>query len=320
MLSAVSDALDRAAAGLYRRHVYRPARTPWAWPAGGADPGDWEPVRCQRSDGHSVAALYGRAEGPARGVVVCAHPLTREAKGYFLEHGHAAALRRSGYNVLLLDFGGCGETPLQSVLFPRDVLAAGEEAARRAPGLPVGFLGVCFGAVYGACAFSAPGHPFRAAVLDAPYTDAVAAFRATSPHTARARRRRLRRALVRCAMPLLPALDPLRQASRAVGLRGVLLVAGGADALSPPTDVRRYLPAFDRAGVPCDLWTVDGAEHTEAFQTASADYAARAVSFFDAHLAPRAGRRGTGRTRARPPRPRFQRVGRRTVGASGSGR
>lgn len=307
MLRSTADlalrALDHVGVRLYRRFVFRPSRTPWAWPKGGAAPSDWEPVRCPRSDGHIVFGLYGRAEGRARGVVVCAHPFKRSGKGFFLEHGHAAALRRSGYDVLLFDFGGFGETPQQSVLFPRDVLAAGEEAARRAPGLPVGFLGVCFGAVYGACAFAAPGHPFQAAVLDAPYANEVDALRAMAAHKPAARPRTVQSALVRWGRPLFPLLDPLRGAARATGLSRVLMIAGGADDLSPPSGVQRYLPAFGRAGVPCDLWTVDDAEHLDAFATAPDAYADRVVSFFDAHLGTsgqRSRRTGTGR----PARPR----------------
>ena len=303
-LSALgSRALDGVGVRLYRRFVFRPSQKPWTPPGGGAASGEWESVRCRRPDGHTVAAFYGRAEGRARGVVVCAHPFKRSGKGFFLEHGHAAMLRRAGYHVLLLDFGGFGETPQQSVLFPRDVLAAGEEAAQRAPGLPVGFLGVCFGAVYGTCAFATPGHPFRAAVLDSPYANEVDALRAMAAHKPAARPRPVQSALVRWGRPLFPLLDPLRQATRAAGLNRVLMIAGGADDLSPPSGVRRYLPAFDRAGVPCDLWTVDGAEHLDAFVTAPDAYADRVVSFFDAHLGTpgqRSQRTGTDR----PARPR----------------
>lgn len=281
----VSRALDPIGVRLYRRFVFRPARTPQARPEGGAASGAWESVWCSRSDGHGVAGLWGRAEGGARGVVVCAHPFKRSGTGFFLEHGHAAGLRRAGYHVLLFDFGGFGETPQQSVLFPRDVLAAGEEAVRRAPGLPVGFLGVCFGAVYGACAFATPGHPFQAAVLDAPYANEVDALRAMSASDAPSRPRRVQTALVRWGRPLFPTLDPLRQASRAIGLRGVLMIAGGADDLSPPAGVRRYVPAFARAGIRCERWTVAGAEHLDAFKTAPEAYAERVVSFFDRHLA-----------------------------------
>lgn len=288
-------ALDRIGVRLYRRFVLRPSRRPWTWPEGGAAPEAWEPALCPRSDGHTVSGLYGRAEGAARGVVVCAHPFKRSGKGFFLADGHADMLRRGGYHVLLLDFGGFGETPQQSVLFPRDVLAAGEEAARRAPGLPVGFLGVCFGAVYGTCAFSTPGHPFQAAVLDAPYANEVDALRAMTAHGTYASPRRAQSALVRWGRPLFPALNPLRQAARASGLNGVLMIAGGADDLSPPDGVGRYLPAFARAGVPCDLWTVDDAEHLDAFKTAPEAYADRVLAFFDAHLVGRPERSHTGR-------------------------
>jgi alpha-beta hydrolase superfamily lysophospholipase len=322
MVSAPSRALDRIGLRLYRRFVFRPSARPWTWPEGAGEPAAWEPARFSRSDGHAVVGLWGPAVGEARATIVCAHPFKRSGKGFFLKHGHAGALRRSGYHVLLLDFGGFGETPPQSVLFPRDVLAAGEEAARRAPDLPVGFLGVCFGAVYGTCAFSTRGHPFRAAVLDAPYANATASLRAMTGHVPRPRFHQVQKAVVRLTRPLFPALDPLRHAARAGGLRGVLMIAGGADIFSPEGGVRQYVPAFRRAGVPCDLWTVPDAEHLDAFKTASEAYTARVVDFFDRHLSGLAERPAS-TDRDRPlARRRWARrgYGRRMVGASGSGR
>lgn len=315
-MNGVVSALDRLGVRLYQRLLLRPARHPWAWPEGGDAPAQWEAVRFDRPDGYTVAGLWGRAAGAPRGVVVCAHPFKRTGKGYFLEHGHGSALRRAGYHVLLFDFGGFGETRQQSVLFPRDVLAAGAEAVRRAPGLPVGLLGVCFGGVYGTCAMSTPGHPFRAAVLDGPFTSVAGAVRgmAELAEAPLSRSQRAQSLLFRLTDPLLSGLDPLRQAARATGLRRVLLIAGRADTFSPELGVRRYAPAFRRAGVPCDVWSVSGAEHLGAFNADPAAYARRVVAFFDCHLTG-----GVRRPAAR--RPTWPRAyGRRRVGSSGSGR
>ena len=41
---------------------------------------------------------------------MCAHPMGVEAKGYYLKHGHGMALRQGGFNVLLFDFNGFGES------------------------------------------------------------------------------------------------------------------------------------------------------------------------------------------------------------------
>ncbi len=297
----VSRALDRFGLRVFQRYIFRPSRRPWRWPETGDRPSDWEPATIPKPDGTALTGLFGAAEGPARGVVVCAHPYKRVGKGFFLERGHARPLRQAGYHVLLVDFGGFGESVQRSVLFPRDVLAAGEEAARRCPGLPVGYLGVCFGGVYGACAFSAPGHPFRAAVLDSPYESALHALTAMQKDAARPRYFRAQKAIVRAFHPLFSALDPLRHARRATGLRGVLLIAGGADEQSPVEGVLAYADAFRQAGVPCRSWVAPDAEHLDAFATHPEDYSARVVAFLDEHLAAAPSRQ------APPSRPRWRR-------------
>src|SRR5450631_3863360 len=66
----------------------------WQWPRT-ADLSAWEPFSIPSRSGASLAALYGTGDGERKGVVVCAHPLRRDAKGFFLTSGRADALRRA---------------------------------------------------------------------------------------------------------------------------------------------------------------------------------------------------------------------------------
>ncbi|WP_420455874.1 alpha/beta hydrolase [Rubrivirga sp.] len=304
----LSTALDRFGLWIFQRYLFPPSRRPWTWPASGDRRDEWDSVLVPKPDGTALAGLFGRAEGRARGVVVCTHPYKRVGKGFFVEHGHARPLRAAGYHVLLVDFGGFGESRQTSVLFPRDVLAAGEEAARRCPGLPVGYLGVCFGGVYGACAFSTPGHVYRAAILDSPYESALHALAAMQKDVSRPRRFEFQKALVRVFHPLFPMLDPLRHARRAKGLRGVLMIAGGADDQSPVEGVMAYAEAFRQGGTSCQSWVAPDAEHLDAYATHPEEYGARVVAFLDEHLVgtpsrrSQPGRWALDRRRARPSR------------------
>lgn len=278
-------ALDRFGLWIFQRYIFRPSQRPWRWPTTGDRPDEWEPVSIPKPDGTHLAGLFGQAEGRARGVVVCTHPYKRVGKGYFLEHGHPRPLRRAGYHVLLIDFGGFGESVQHSVLFPRDVLAAGEEAARRHPDLPVGYLGVCFGGVYGACAFSTSGHPYQAAVLDSPYESALHALTAMQKDAERPRYFRFQKALIRTFHPLFSSLlDPLRHARRVTGLRGVLMIAGGADEQSPAEGVMKYARAFEESGIQCQRWIAPDAEHLDAYVTHPDEYTARTLAFLDEHM------------------------------------
>lgn len=267
--------------------LFRHAVTHWSWPEGKERPEDWEAVRFPARPGDELAGLWGAAEGPARGTIVCAHPTSKKAKGYFLDFGYGRLLRRAGYHVLLFDFNGFGESPNLDFQYPADVLAAGREAGRRAPGLPVGFLGVCFGAVYGLCAMTRPGHGFTAAVFESPYASVDGILGTMSRHSRRRRRPYylVRRVFMRLVTPLRPELNALSQAPRLRDLEAALFLSGERDTYVPTATVRAFVEACRRAPAPaarrCELWEVPGAEHLETVRPDPAAYARRLVGFFD---------------------------------------
>lgn len=285
-MSRIVRLLDRAGlwATAYRRFVSPAPDRAWAWPDGGDAPSAWEPVQIPKPHGASLAGLWGRADGDPKATIVCAHPFKRSAKGFFLKPGVAQALRQSGYNVLLFDFGGFGESDLRSVLFPQDVLAAGEAAAQLG-GVPVGFLGVCFGGVYGTCAFSAPEHVYRAAVLDSPYRAAIPALGVLQKGMHRPRYARVQKALLGAVQPLFHDLNPVRHAEAAQGLEAAFVIISGASPLAPVDEVMEYVEAYRSAGVPCDSWVAAGAGHLQAYADYPEAYASRTVAFFDAVFA-----------------------------------
>ena len=93
----------------------------------------------------------------------------KAAKGFWLRYGHAALFRQSGFNVLVFDANGFGESAASSFDYPSDVLAAGLWAQARTQALPVGLVGASFGAAWGLCAMARAESPFRAAVLEAAF-------------------------------------------------------------------------------------------------------------------------------------------------------
>lgn len=63
--------------------------------------------------------------------------------------------------------------------------------------------------------------------------------------------------------------------------RPLLMIQGGSDTYIKP---EMALSLYKRVRQPKELWVVDGAKHNQSLQVAGAEYAARLVSFFDAHL------------------------------------
>jgi dipeptidyl aminopeptidase/acylaminoacyl peptidase len=139
---------------------------PWRWPQGVATEG-WQRVTIQSGSHSELAALVAETSAqPARGVVVCAHPMGLASKGFWLRNGHAQALLDAGFHVVLFDFNGFGESPSTNFDWPVDLVAAGQWARRRFPGLPVHAMGASFGAMHALNAMPHPEFPFDRIVAE----------------------------------------------------------------------------------------------------------------------------------------------------------
>jgi alpha/beta superfamily hydrolase len=245
----------------------------WQWPRT-VDRTTWEQVRIPSASGASLAALYGGACGKRIGVVVCAHPLRRDAKGFFLRTGRAGLLRRNGYDTLLFDFNGFGSSSPGGLNYVDDVLAAARYARGRAGTLPVHALAVCFGAVWALCA--AEQRPFDAIVAEAPLTT-LHEYYAGKPFAA---------AFLRLLWRLFPKTaakaTPLDAVANLSGSPRLLLIGGVEDHVAPMDMCRRLYEACSLQTAAPAVWYVEGAQHLRAFETAPLQYEARVVDFLGA--------------------------------------
>ncbi len=225
---------------LLYRLMLRDIAAPWQWPKGTEHPQNWEPTSFTGPSGQPLVGLFGRADGVAKAVVVCAHPVRPDAKGFYLRSGVARLLREAGYHVLLFDFNGFGESPPSTFNYAGDALAAAHEAQRLAPGLPLVLFGACFGASVSLPVLAQPDNPFRAAVVEgAPLSwDSYFAMPMSVRPSLRQRLTRLRgRAVIAFGARLHKAwvgqMDALSPLQRVHNVAGVLFLYGHEDPLIP---------------------------------------------------------------------------------------
>jgi len=139
---------------------------PWRWPADVPQLG-WMRHRIASGSHASLAALLRETDAqPARGVVVCAHPMGLAAKGFWLRNGHADALLAAGFHVVAFDFNGFGESPSTNFDWPADALAVGRWARDRYAGLPVHALAASFGAMNTINAIAHADFPYERVVAE----------------------------------------------------------------------------------------------------------------------------------------------------------
>ncbi len=271
---------------IYPNVIYPIWRPPASPPAGGERP--FQRVDFLSADGLRLAGWYGEGSG-GRGtatIVVC-HGWAAD-KGEML--GLTGALRAAGFDVLLFDLHGWGESARGPVTFgdreTGDILGAVRylKEQRPAKAQRIGLIGFSMGAA-AAIRATAQSSDIDAVVADASYARLdvqVGRFfqRFTGPlwPVAYVPARWFGEQLTGTA---LGSISPLHVIGR-IAPRPVLIIHGTRDRVIDVQDARQLYAA---AGLPKTLWLVEGAGHGETRRLApAAAWDARVVSFFREHL------------------------------------
>lgn len=264
---AISHQLHR----ILRKPFFGRFEVPWVWPSD-IDQSLWERVHFPSTNGALLQGLWSAAEGKAIATLVLAHPMGKAAKGFWLRYGHADLFRQAGFNVLVFDANGFGESEAASFDYPADILAAGIWAQQRQPQLSVGLVGASFGAGWGLCAMAREGSPYQAAILEAAFPTLPEFWK----HYPAAH------ALLRLSQVIWPSLEknlrPEHQATLVKAHPSVLLLYGDADIYTPPHHGERLLQAFSTSAK-AELMVLPGVDHTFAYRDASEAYQARVIPF-----------------------------------------
>jgi len=254
-------------------------RKPWTFPRA-ENPQDWQPLQIASGSRARLACLFGAAHGtPAAGNVLLAHPMGSEAKGFFLRDGHARFLRDNGFNVLLFDFNGFGESEEGNFGYVEDVLAAGRELRRLAPGLPTAVFGSSFGGARALCSLARADHGFSVAVFESVFTS-LKEYWGRFP---------VANAVLTALSALLPELErslrPIAQVGMLRGVRKVVFLYGDGDRWTPLEMGTRLFESCNLDRADRVLWTMAGARHAQAFATSSAEWRERYLKFLREALA-----------------------------------
>jgi uncharacterized protein len=263
---------------LLRKPFFGRFEVPWRWPDG-TDRTTWERVTFTNPTRATLVGLWGAAHTEARGTLVLAHPMGKAAKGFWLRYGHAELFRNAGYNVLLFDANGFGESSASSFDYPADVLAAGTFAQQRTPHLGIGLVGASFGGGWGLCAMARAGSPFRVAVLEGVFPTLPEFWR----HYPFAH------AMLRLSQVVWPPMErglrPEREAARLVGNPSVLFIYGEQDIYTTPSHGARLVRAMQHVAS-AEIHVLDNVEHTFAFRDATQRYSELTLPFLSALSAP----------------------------------
>ena len=90
----------------------------------------------------------------------------KEAKGYFIKHGYTDLLRENGFNTLVFDINGFGESTHGNFSYFEDIVAIGTKASELTPDIPIGYHGISLGGQMATIAFADPNHKYSFAIVE----------------------------------------------------------------------------------------------------------------------------------------------------------
>lgn len=260
-----------------RNRLYRAAM----WPFVGGFPRElgrplavaWNRIEFEGKSSPRLVGLHRRSTKRRKATVVMAPPMTPDAKAYFLDSNRVELLLDAGCDVLLLDYGGFGESEPGNFDWPNDIISAGELARRLSPELPAVLYGLSLGAGFGICALGTPGHPYHAAIIESPFS-----------HPSEYLRRRKLEWFAYClAWPFfrqtILACTPIRRAANIRGLERVLFVYCEDDRISPPSAVEAMIRAIPLPAERAERWLVRDTRHAKADVSDPSEYRLRITSF-----------------------------------------
>lgn len=242
-----------------------------------------EPIMFQSADGLGLTGWWLPHSATAP-VIICCHGHSGSKADNL---GIGTNLWRAGYNILLFDFRGRGDSDAwPHTLISRevdDLLAAVAYAKQRAPEAPIGVVGYSMGAAVAILA-AAREPAIAALVADSSFTagsDVVA-------HGVRSTLRIPPRPLVLAADEVVARRHGYRfsharpiDAIGKIAPRPVMIIHGEDDKITPSSHAHALYAA---AGEPRRLWVAPGLDHCGAYFADRPGYCKRVIDFFDQYL------------------------------------
>lgn len=244
---------------------------PWRNPLPAAERKNWEPIRLKSKTGAEIQLLWYQQEN-ARGTIVLGHPMGKAAKGVFLKNSHTQRLIEKGFNVMLYDFNGFGESQMGNFNFYDDAEAVAIKAKALSPGLRLGYHGISLGGMWICPVLSRKTSPFEFVILESAATT-LPEFWKHYP---------LANKVLRFSFLFIPKhaeyLKPINHISNLKSVNKLFLIYSDTDAYTPLEMGERFRAS---ANTNVELWNASGAEHALAYKTYGEVYWDKVIGFFD---------------------------------------
>lgn len=234
---------------------------------------EWKSVTVKSKSGGIIKGLYAESKTrQQKATVVLGHPMGKEAKGYFVKRGYTQFLREAGFNTLIFDINGFGESTHGNFSYFEDIVAIGKEAEKINSNISVGYFGISLGGQWATIAFADETHPYEFAIIESAATT-LDEFWKRFPFAYKALK------LLNIVLPRFKQkIKMIERIKEAKNLNSLLLIYSKNDTWVPYEMGERFKK---NSPVPTELWLVEDAKHAEIIKSEDRkEYQAKIISFF----------------------------------------
>lgn len=235
---------------------------------------DWEPLQTRSKSGGTIYGLFAKAlTEKIKATIVLGHPMGKEAKGYFLKNGYTDLLRKNGYNVLVFDINGFGESTHGSFSYFEDIVAIGIKASALTPHIPIGYHGISLGGQWAIMSFADETHKYDFAIIESAATS-LAGFWIKIPTAYK-----FLKVLNFFVPKYKKKINMQERIKEAKWLKSLLLIYSNNDDWTPITMGEIFKA---NSPVPTELWTVENANHAAIMKSKhKTEYQEKIISYFN---------------------------------------
>ncbi|WP_018622166.1 alpha/beta hydrolase [Spirosoma luteum] len=246
----------------------------WRSPLSVEQQREWEPFSVKSKSGGILQGLFARSKtNEEKSTIVLGHPMGKEAKGYFIKHGYTDLLREHGFNTVVFDINGFGESTHGNFSYFDDIVAMGIKASELTPAIPIGYHGISLGGQMATIAFADPTHPYRFAIVESAAIT-LEDFWIQFPVSYK---------MLQLFNLLLPTYKKkvrmIERIKEAKHLSSLLLIYSKSDDWVP---VEMGMKFKEHSPVATELWMVANAQHASMMKSEHKDaYSRKILDYFD---------------------------------------
>ncbi len=238
---------------------------------------EWQQISVKSKSGGVIQGLFANSKTEnEKATIVLGHPMGKEAKGYFLKRDYTNLLRENGFNTIVFDINGFGESTHGNFSYFDDITAIGLKAKELTPNLPIGYHGISLGAMFSTISFADETHKYDFAIIESSATS-LADFWVRFPFAYKVLQ------VINFLLPKYKRKIEFQEKIKEVKhLQSILYIYSEADTWVP-VSMGKILKA--NTAVPTEFWLAKDAEHAEIMKSPDKKiYQERILEYFNKEI------------------------------------